>query len=467
MRCLQAFHGSGATGIGAAGVGAAGVGKTRTGVALAAALLLTPAWALDLRQAYEAAQENDASIRASRAGAAAAHEKLPQARALRLPNLSFNAGANRNSLKTTSETFFGPRTSSNAYNSNTQALVLRQPIYRPYLSAQEDQARAQVAGADATLENDEQSLVVRVSEAYFDALLARMQRDLIAAQKLAYASQLDAATKGFKAGSGMRTDIDEAQARVDMSLAQELEAAQNVEFTRQRLAVLVGKPFGELADLDIASFRPQPPTPASLAEWIAQAEAANPQLRSLQAQVDTATKEIEKANAGHKPTLDAVAGWARSDSDTVTNVNTVYNQKYVGLQLSVPLFAGGYVSSTVRQAVADQERARESLEAARRNLGVKVYEQYRAMTEGVLRVAALAQAVRSAEQALQSSRKSFAAGARTTVDVLNAEQQRTLAARDLAQARYLYLLSRIRLQALAGNDRWANVDQANANLIAP
>ena len=451
MRCLQAFHASAAT---------------RTGIALALGVALTPAWALDLRQAYEAAQQHDASIRSSRAGAAGTRERLPQARAQRLPNVTFNAGANRNSLKTTTETQQGPRDFNAAYSSNNQVLQLRQPIYRPYLNALENQAQAQVESANAMLENDEQGLVVRVAQAYFDALLARAQRDLIAAQKLTYASQLDAATKGFKAGVGMRTDIDEAQARVDMARAQELEAAQHVEYTRERLQTLVGKPFGDLADLDVTNFRPLPPAPASLAEWIAQAEAANPELLALQAQVDAAAREIDKANAGHKPTLDAVAGWSRSDSDSVTSVNTVYNQKFVGLQLSVPLYAGGYVSSTVRQAVAEHERARESLEAARRELGAQVHEQYRAMTEGVLRVAALTQAVRSAEMALQSSRKSQLAGVRTTVDVLNAEQQRTLAARDLAQARYLYLLARIRLQALAGHDRAVNVDQANASLVA-
>lgn len=442
-------------------------GAARTGVALAAALLLTPAWALDLRQAYEAAEQNDATIRSSRAGAEAMREKLPQARAQRRPNISFNAGANRNSLKSTTETILGPRDSKNAYNSNNQAFQLRQPLYRPFLTAQEKQAEAQVEGANAMLDQDEQGLVLRVAEAYFDALLARTQLGLVAAQKLTYTSQLDAATKGFQAGSGMRTDIDEAQARVDMSLAQELEAKQNVEFTRRRLEVLIGKPFDTLADLDAASFRPQAPVPASLAEWTAQAESASPELRSLQAQVDAAAQEINKAKAGHKPTLDAVASVSRSDSDSVTSVNTVYNQKYVGLQLSVPLYAGGYVSSQVRQAVADQERTREALEAARRDLGSRVYEQYRAMTEGVLRIGALEQAVRSAEVALESSRKSLKAGVRTTVDVLNAEQQRTLTARDLAQARYMYLLSRIRLQSLAGHDRWVNVEQANANLINP
>lgn len=437
---------------------------TRACAALAVGLLLAPAWALDLRQAYEAAEQNDANIRASRKASEALREKLPQAQAQRLPSVSFGAGINRNHLNTSTAGMLGPVSYTTNYGSNNQALQLRQPIYRPYVVALVDQARAQVDDADAMLERDEQGLVVRVSEAYFDALLARAQLDLIAAQKAAYAVQLDAAEKGFKAGTGVRTDVDEAQARVDMSRAQELEAEQNVAFTRRRLEVLVGRPVDSLADLDVPRFQPGPPVPARVEDWIALAEEASPQLRSLRAQLETARMEIEKAKAGHKPTLDAVAGWSRQDSDTVTSVNNVYNQKFIGLQLNVPLYSGGYVNSTVRQAVADSERAREALEAARLDLGTRVHEQYRAMTEGVLRIAALEQATRSAGQAVLSSRKSFTAGARTMVDVLNAEQQQTMTLRDLAQARYVYLLSRVRLQSLAGQDRLANVTQANASL---
>ncbi|WP_239442724.1 TolC family protein, partial [Providencia rettgeri] len=120
--------------------------------------------------------------------------------------------------------------------------------------------------------------------------------------------------------------------------------------------------------------------------------------------------------------------------------------------------------STVRQAVAESERAREALEAAQLELGSRVYEQYRAMTEGALRISALEQAVRSAEQVVKSSRMSFKGGVRSIVDVLNAEQQHVTALRDLAQARYAYLLAQVRLQSLAGKDRWATVDQANAYL---
>ncbi|WP_161953239.1 TolC family protein, partial [Escherichia coli] len=138
-------------------------------------------------------------------------------------------------------------------------------------------------------------------------------------------------------------------------------------------------------------------------------------MAALRAQLEAARLEVEKTQAGHRPTLDLVAQWSRTNSDSVISVNSRYDNKTVGLQLSVPLYAGGYVSSTVRQAVAAEVRAREALEATRRDLGVRVHREFRGMTEGVLRIAALEQAVRSAEQAVISNRKSFPAS-RTTLD---------------------------------------------------
>ena len=438
-------------------------GLRQAGVMAITLVFVCSVHAMDLRQAYEAAYNNDASIRASRASTDANRERLPQALSQRLPNVSFNASRNYNDLISKSQDMFGrPLTLRNQYYSDSQSLTVRQAIYRPYVTASVQQARAQVEDAEAMLERDEQSLVVRVGEAYFDALLAREQLSLIAAQKTSYTVQLDAAAKALLAGTGTRTDVDEAQARVDMTRAQELEVLQNLDFTRRRVDVLTGLPGQELADLDVSRFVPELLLPAQVHPWIEQAEQASPELHALRAQAEVTRLEIDKAQAGHKPTLDAVAQWARTNSDSVTSVNSRYDQRAIGLQLSVPLYSGGYVSSTVRQAVAAHERAREALEAARLDLGVRVHKEFRAVTEGVLRIAALEQAARSAEQAVLSNRKSREAGVRTTLDVLNAEQQKTVALRDLAQARYLYVLSRMRLQALAGQDRWASVAQVNA-----
>lgn len=420
------------------------------------------AHAMDLQQAYEAAQMHDARIRASRYQADATRERLPQAKSQRLPNVSLNATRYRNDLTAKTQNFLGqPITQSNDYYSSNQSLTIRQALYRPAVTAAIEQAREQVKDAEATLETDEQTLVQRVSQAYFEALLAQEQVELVQSQKASNAAQLDAARKALAAGSGTRTDIDEAQARVDMTVAQELEARQNQEFTRRNLESLTGQPVTSLSGLDVSRFVPEQPQPMSLQSWVDDAMANSPQVRALLAQVEAARLEIDKAQAGHKPTLDLIAQWSKTNSDSVTSVNSRYDQRSVGLQLTVPLYEGGYTSSTVRQAGANYARAQEVLEATRLELQMQVHKEFRGMTEGVLRIAALEQAVRSADQAVLSSDKSFAAGSRTTLDVLNAQQQRTVALRDLAQARYQYLLAWVQLHALAGRDRLTSIGKVN------
>jgi protease secretion system outer membrane protein len=174
-------------------------------------------------------------------------------------------------------------------------------------------------------------------------------------------------------------------------------------------------------------------------------------LRSLQAQLEAAREEVAKASAGHTPTLDAIAQWSRSKSENVTNTTNRYTNALVGLQLNVPIFQGGYVNAQVRQALALQERASQALEAGRRDLGMRVYKEFRGVTENVPKIKALELAQKSAIQLVTSNSKSFQGGSRTVVDVLNAEQQRTAVQRDLAQARYVYLISKLRLLALVGS----------------
>lgn len=436
-------------------------------IALIAAIALsaasTQAWSLDLLQAYQAAMQEDASILATRAATDARRERLPQARAQLLPNLSASASRNRNSLERTTPDFQGdPVTTNSRYASSSEALTLRQPIFRLYQVADYYQAQAQVDDANAILERELQNLSVRVSGAYFEALLTSEQLALVLAQKTAYLTQLSSARKRLAAGAGTRTDIDEAQAALDLNLAQELEAIQNVDFTRRQLQSLINRPVDSLAALDAEKLQLIQPEPNRVEDWIARAENLSPELQSLKAQLEAARLEVRKAQAGHFPTLDAIAQLTRSDSDTVTNVNNRYNNKSVGLQLNIPIFAGGYVNSQVRQALAEQERVGQALEGLRRDLGVRLHREFRGVTEGVLRVRALEQAVRSAEQVVSSNRRSFEAGSRTLVDTLNAEQQRAAAQRDLVQARHMYLMSRVRLHALVGGSKTEVIDQINS-----
>ena len=233
---------------------------------------------------------------------------------------------------------------------------------------------------------------------------------------------MEAARRRLSGGAGTRTDIDEAQARLDLAFARELEARENLGFTRRQLQQVTGVANGPLVPLEPAGMPLLPPEPADIDSWIARAEQGSPQLRALQAQRDAASHEISKQESGHLPTLDAVAQKVNSLSDNVTRLGFRFDHKSIGLELNVPLFAGGYVSSKVRQAIADLERVEQSMEATRRELGLRVYKEFRGVVEGVLRVRALEQAVRSSEAVLQSTRRSYEAGSRTQVDVLNAEE---------------------------------------------
>lgn len=427
----------------------------------------TPALSLDLMQAYQAALAQDARIRAARAARDSAIERLPQARAQLFPTISANISRNKNDIDRTQENAQGRDVTFNEeYFSYNQSLQLRQPLFRMPLFAGLRQAGFVVEDAEATLERELQDLGSRVTGAYMEALLAQDALALVLKQKAVTTTQLDAARKSLKAGFGTRTDIDEAQARLDMNIADELSARQHVEFTRRQLEILIDQPVDALAPVDSQRLPLLPPEPADVAEWIRIAEDNSPEVRSLRARLDAAKAEISKARGGHYPTVDAVAQISRSGSENVTSPSSSYTNHVIGLQVNIPLFAGGYVNSTVRQAIAEQVRAEENLEAARRDLAVRVHREHRGVTEGVLKVRALEQAVRSALQLVTSSKRSFEAGSRTMVDVLNAEQQLQTTLRDLAEARYLYLVSRVRLRALVGMDREQSIGEVNAWLAA-
>lgn len=412
---------------------------------------------MDLLQAYEAASQHDAGILAARAAALANREELPQAKAQMLPNVNISASYNDNRLASTTQNFLGTeQTTHNHYPSENKTLIVRQPVYRPQLAAQYRQAKAQVDDAEATLLQEEQNLTVRVSNAYFDALLTNDQLALVLAQQAAFKTQLDVARKAFAAGSGTRTDIDEAQARLDMNMAVEIEARQSVTYSLQQLQNLTNQPVDKLATLNIAGMALLPPQPHTLEEWTARAEQNNPQHKTLLARVEVARQEARKASAGHHPTLDAVAQWTNAESESVTNTNSRYTNKSIGLQLNIPIFAGGFVNSLARQSLARQEQAEQLLEAGRRDLALRVHKEFRNVTESIPKIKALEQALRSSDQLVLSSQKSFQAGSRTVLDILNAEQQRALVLRDLSQARLMYLVSRIKLLALTGEaDRQA------------
>ena len=425
----------------------------KTCLALAVAALGTAASGMGLQEAYDKALVQDATIRASRAALESGLERLPQARAQLLPSVQASVGRNNNNLDTTAPNFLGQESTTNSkYYSFGKTVALRQPLFNLQRYFQYEQAKDLVADAQAMHQRDQQELAVRVGGAYMDALLTKDQLRLVQAQKQQYSTMVDAARKALAGGSGTRTDIDDAQARLDMAIASELEAQQNVEYTRRQLEILVNENVGALQELHAQGLARLPGNLAPLEDWLAYANDKSPEVLSLIARRDAAEKQIRMAQSGHAPTLDGVLQWSDSGNENVTRLNSRFVNSAAGVQLTVPIFQGGYVNSQVRQALAEKTRAEEALEAVRRDLGLRVHKEYRGVTEGALKVRALEQAVRSAQELLQSTLKSRQAGVRTTLDVLYAEQQLAMASRDLMQTRYVTLVSRLRLYALSGKD---------------
>ncbi|TRZ57058.1 MAG: channel protein TolC [Rhodocyclaceae bacterium] len=432
------------------------------------ALGSAPTQALDLLKSYRLALEQDAHYQASRAETAASRELVPQARAQLLPNLSSSLSRSKNQTNSETPGFLGARNfSSYEYLSSSSSLTLRQPLYRKYNFAQYQQAQSQVESAEAILDKSLQEMLVRLCASYFEALMAQDQLSLVLSAKDAYAGQLQAAKRIFEAGHGTRTDIDDAQARFDMALAQELEARQNVGHTRRQLQLMVNQPVESLALLKPDRMQLMAPLPTNPEEWIARGEEVNAELRAMRANIETATQEVEKARAGHMPTVDLLVQRSRSVSENQVTINQFYLTSQAGLQVNIPIFAGGYTSSQVRQALANVEKYRQQYEARRREVDLQIRKEFQNVAEGVLKVKAQEQAERSSDQALFSNQKGYQAGTRTQIDILNAQQQRMNVRRDLANARYQYVLARVRLQGLVGSLNENEITTINSWLSEP
>jgi len=421
---------------------------------------------LNLLQAWQAARANDPALRAARASQASAQERMPQARSQMLPQVQASSSRFSNELRRDGlNSLSQPLQTFDRYDSANDTLSLRQPLVRAQQAVAVRQARSAAEEADAIFDREHQDFSVRVVQAYLEALLALDTLQMMETQRRFLEAARELAQRAIVAGTGIRTDLDAAQARLDLNTAQTLEARQQVDFSRRQLQAYVNQPFADLARLDEAALARWPLPRETLEQWVRRAELESPEVRRLTAQRSNLSLEFEKARMGHLPTLDLVAQAQRSRSENTLSPQSKYENRVVGIQLNIPLYNGGYVNSVTRQAAAEVERVEETLRGLRLDLGIRVHREFRSVTEGQLRIRALQQAVYSADIAVDSARKSLQAGVRTAVDVLNAEQQAMQARRDLAQARYGVLAALVRLQSLVGQANEALVARVNGLLL--
>jgi outer membrane protein len=332
-----------------------------------------------------------------------------------------------------------------------------------------EQSKLAVAQAEAALEASRQDLIVRVATAYFDILSAQDTLAAVRAQKRAIALQLESAKRNFQVGTATITDQQEAQARADLTDSQEIAAENDLGNKRNALAILTGRPIPEMSTLD--GLRPGlallPPEPAQDEAWTDRARSENLSVRQAAIALEVARREITKARFGHWPTIDLVSSASRSEnSSTGPSTPANINSMSVGLQLAVPIYAGGAITGRVREVVAASEKAAADLEVARRSADLTARQLVRKVTSGLAQVRALEAAERSSQLALDSNLLGYQVGVRINIDVLNAQQQLFSTRRDLALARYTVLVDGLRLRQSVGGLDENDLSSVNALLTA-
>jgi outer membrane protein len=422
-------------------------------VLISGMFVVSAAQAADLVSVYQDAVGYDATFAAAKASLDAGRERLPQGRAGLLPNIGVSANTVWNQTDITTRTDPQLKNSLN-YNSHGWTATLSQPLFRWQNWAAYKQGEFGVAQAEAQFVAARQDLILRVAQAYFDVLLAQETLAVTRAQKTAITQQLESAKRNFEVGTATITDTHEAQARYDLAVATEIAADSDLTVKRQVLRTVAGNEPDVLKTLKPGTLisRPQPD---DMMKWAETAETGNPSVVQAQAGLEIASQEVSKQRAGHMPTLDFVATYGKNgagySSLTGTGAGIDSTNKTVGLQLAVPLFAGGYVTSKTTEAIALREKALADLDNARRQAALAARQAYLGVSSGLSQVKAYEAAVTSSQAALDSNKLGYEVGIRINIDVLNAQSQLYDTRQKLMKARLDTLIAQLRLKAAAGN----------------
>jgi len=423
----------------------------------------------DLLQIYREAVANDPTLASARATWEATQEVVPQARAGLLPSVTLVGNANGEHFYEKLHTDPSLSTTQNFPSAN-YTVSASQPLYRKQNVVALDQAKQTVSQSDFVLTSARQDLIVRVAQAYLDVLLARFNIELTESQKAAVSENLAQAKRNFEVGTATITDTNDAQAKYDQIVAQEIAARNDLENKIAVLRSIIGRSPGELKRFG-GTFEPQLPTPNALDAWIDAAVRDNPQVRIAQANYDIAVLEVDRQRAGHYPTVDLVANFGQAYAGASPSVGGSFSSiandtrtGLIGLQLNVPLYLGGSIESRVRQAVSNLEKARQDLEVARRSAQLSAQTAFSGVTSGVAQVNAFDQAVKSAQVSYDSTRLGLEVGVRTNLDVLNQQQQAFQTRFNLAQSYYNFAISGLRLKQAVGTLGDADVEELNRAL---
>ena len=436
-------------------------------LAFSASLALAgAAQAQSLLPLYDAARSYDAPYQSARAQAEAALYKAEQSRALKRPSVNgtLTWAENRNSTPYSSTTL----TRTGQQSAGVTALY---PLYNRSNDKTIAQAERAIEVARSQLGGVEQDLIVRLVQAYFDVLASADALATVQTGKKAIAEQLASAKRNFEVGTATITDTREAQARFDLSTAQELAAENDLNVKRLALESVVGRAGVVPKTMAVPVVLPAL-APADIEDWVRQADALSPTLQQLRIAREVAKLETEKARAGGLPTVGVSAGlteaYTRLSGSTAAGAFPSNSgaglSGNAAIQLNMPLFTGGAVQNRIKETLALEDKAQSDLEAARRGVAQATRSAFFGVRSLIAQVAALEAAESSSKLALDATLLGYKVGVRVNLDVLNAQTQLYQAQRDLAKARYDVVVNSLKLRQISGQLQPQDVNAVEALL---
>ncbi len=410
-----------------------------------AAILIQSAQAEDLFTVYLHAKESDPTISAAEAQYLATLEKGPQALANLKSNVTLSARASYSAGRNWSE--FSNDNSSTVSGSYT--VSLNKPLYRPQSKQNVIQTNILIAQAEETLRAEQQNLILRVTEAYFEYLQARDSAELARTEATAIDRQNDQAVAYFEAGRSAITDVKESQARNAEAKANVVVADQNIEIALEKLFSLTGRDYRILrgASDQTPLITPQP---NNINAWANESANNNKQVISAKYSVDIAQKAVDIARAGKKPTLDLFASHGTNASRAKAGIDNQSIDASVGVQFNMTLYDAGKADSAIREARYNFHKAIQTVEIQRRAAVQQTRSYFLNITTGLTQIEALKRSLISSRTAGKATQEGFRAGTRTAIDVITSLRSTYQSERNYSSARYNFLLNTIRLKQSAG-----------------
>lgn len=412
------------------------------------------AWAIDLYESYDLALANDPTFRAAlkEYEGGLANETIGRSALMPKVNASYYGAQNR-ATQWGAAYSGGPTTANNfQYPSNYYGAFLNQPLFSLEALAKWKQGSAQADAARTKFVLSSQELLIRVLQFYLATLNAQDQLEFQEAERNAFREQATVNRRLHQKGQASITDVLEAESAYQQAEARVIQDQNDLEYAKRQLVNVTKASETDVKKLSrlTSRFRLLKLSPVTYDEWVYKALEANQELATMNSQVEVARQEYRKNNAGHYPTVSLVAGATSQSSNTVVSIAQTTNQNYIGFQVNLPIFNGGEITGRSRQTYASFEKSTADRDVTQDKVLTELRKQYDLVQTSSKKIEALTKAVESSELLVRSTKAGIKGGEKINLDALVADKSLQSSRRDLALAKYNYLISYLKLHQLGG-----------------